>query len=301
MTYRISWFVDYRNLSPCDLVHVVPIPSSKTDNHSKKKWTRGLGLVRRGYKGLWDRSLLATIHIFFSNCGDRFILSTLLATALVGTIVTANVCPGSQATFRLEPRHLHSHHHHHKSSSKEHHHYKGLSSSFKIQRRYLQDPLIVASVPIAGGTPFVAAESVIHAQVESSTPVQVSQPFAAPVQAAFTPASPVIAEVNAPVAANVEAKGHHGKDFKKHSQGKRAHKHGKKAAHSKHSKRALDFTERRLLGRVASLRGIRFAFTARSRRHCRPRRVISITSATWRHFSSTVGRPAITARAPARN
>ncbi|KAI8363525.1 hypothetical protein B0O80DRAFT_421243 [Mortierella sp. GBAus27b] len=68
----------------------------------------------------------------------RFILSVLLATALVGTMATADVHQGQQTSFRLERRH--DQHHHNKLD-----HSHCLHSS-KKQRRDLQETMIVPNM-----------------------------------------------------------------------------------------------------------------------------------------------------------
>ncbi|KAF9930279.1 hypothetical protein FBU30_000699 [Linnemannia zychae] len=80
----------------------------------------------------------------------RFILSVVLATALLGAMASANVQgqKGPQVAFRLEPRHNQPH----KKVDHSHH----LKSSKKHQRRDLKDPFLAANVPIAGGAPIVA-------------------------------------------------------------------------------------------------------------------------------------------------
>ncbi|KAG0326031.1 hypothetical protein BGZ99_010252 [Dissophora globulifera] len=75
----------------------------------------------------------------------RFILSALLATALIGAIATADVQHGQQAAFHLEPRHVHQNAQHLRKADHSHHR---KSNSQRKQRRDLQESLIAASVPI---------------------------------------------------------------------------------------------------------------------------------------------------------
>ncbi|KAG0076914.1 hypothetical protein BGZ92_002186, partial [Podila epicladia] len=82
----------------------------------------------------------------------RFILSVILATALLGAVATADVHHGQQqAAFRLEPRHNH-HSHHRRSISKR-------------QRRDLSD-MFISPTPEASDARILAAPVPETAQVD---------------------------------------------------------------------------------------------------------------------------------------
>ncbi|KAF9970408.1 hypothetical protein BGZ65_011149 [Modicella reniformis] len=77
----------------------------------------------------------------------RFILSVLLATALLGTMAMADIRHGQQASFRLERRQNQPQHDYRPQKVDHSHHRKGSSSSSKKQRRDLQETMIVHQVP----------------------------------------------------------------------------------------------------------------------------------------------------------
>ncbi|KAG0240780.1 hypothetical protein BGX31_001668 [Mortierella sp. GBA43] len=99
-------------------------------------------------------------------------------------MVTANVRQTPPAPFRLEPRHVQ----HHKNPSKHH------PRSSKMLRRNLQDPLTAASIPIAGGIPFVAAAPALNARAESIAHTQ-----DAPLAPSYQVATAAAAAVSAPI------------------------------------------------------------------------------------------------------
>ncbi|KAG0199018.1 hypothetical protein BGX28_007627 [Mortierella sp. GBA30] len=92
----------------------------------------------------------------------RFILSALLATALLGALATADTRQGQQASFHLEPRHDHQ-----QNGQKVDHSHHQKSSSCKQRRNLRQQKrvaLVAPAVPKADATNFRLNKKIDHSQ-----------------------------------------------------------------------------------------------------------------------------------------
>ncbi|KAI1312671.1 hypothetical protein EDD11_002870 [Mortierella claussenii] len=129
-----------------------------------------------------------------------------------------------QAAFRLEPRHVHHQDLH----------------SYNKQRRSLQDPLLAANVPIAGGAPIVAAAPMLDFQAPQAAPV----PTVADTEASSRLTKPNESTLAAPVLVETSDKdaaitsGSRSKTNKKNK--KKNHKKSAKKNHNKQIMKAKD-------------------------------------------------------------